>query len=257
MNKKAPAFQFYSSDFMVSVMYWSHDLVGKYILLLCWQHQHGIITPEDMSNICKSYVKDIDNKLLSKFKLDENGNYYNERLKEVIDSQIAYSESRSKNRKGSKSTVDSAVIEIKPKVKRAKKNKKDMNNISQSYDNHMEDEDIVLIFKSLSLSNEELFNTLMSYYHMRKDIKKPMSTRAVEMLVSKLKDIAKDENEMIEILRNSVMNSWQGIFPLNNKPQKYVKEDIIPEHHLQGYVEPTKVAEIDRSELIRKIKGEI
>ena len=31
----------------------------------------------------------------------------------------------------------------------------------------------------------------------------------------------------------------------------------LPEHHLQGYVEPTKVAEIDRSELIRKIKGEV
>ena len=255
MTNKAPAFQFYSSDFMVSVMYWSHDLVGKYILLLCWQHQHGIITPEDMSNICKSYVKDIDNKLLSKFKLDDNGNYYNERLKEIIDSQIAYSESRSKNRKGSKSTVDSAFIESKPKVKKTKKNKKDMNNISKTYDNHMEDEDIVLIFKSFSLDNNELYDTLINFYEMRKEKEVPLTARAGKTLINKLKKIAKNEEEMIEILNNSILSSWSGIFPLNNKPQKYVKEDVIPEHHLKGYEEPTKVADIDRSELIRKIKG--
>ena len=130
-----------------------------------------------------------------------------------------------------------------------------MNNISQSYDNHMEDEDIVLIFKSFSLDNKELYDTLISFYEMRKEKEVPLTARAGKTLINKLKKIAKNEEEMIEILNNSILSSWSGIFPLNNKPQKYVKEDIIPDHHLQGYVEPTKVAEIDRSELIRKIKG--
>ena len=233
MSKKAPAFQFYSSDFMVGVMYWPHDLVGKYILLMCWQHQHGIITPEDMSNICKSYVKDIDNKLLSKFEQDENGNYYNPRLKEVIDSQIAYSESRRKNREGTKKPLNSEVSENKPKKKAVKKKKthdNHMNNICGTYDSHMEDrdEDIVLIFKSLSINNNDLYDMLWNFYDMRKEIGKPMTKRATEMLVAKLQSFTKEESEMIEILQTSILNSWQGIFELKNKP-KQPREQELPE----------------------------
>lgn len=116
-------------------------------------------------------------------------------------------------------------------------------------------DDIISIFNEFSNGNEELKKTLISFMEMRKEKRLPLTTRAVKTLVSKLKKIAKDEDEMIEILNNSILSSWQGIFPLNNKQQKYVKEDFIPEHHLKGYEEPTKVAEIDRSELIRKIKG--
>ena len=116
-------------------------------------------------------------------------------------------------------------------------------------------DDIISIFNEFSNGNEELKETLISFMEMRKEKRLPLTTRAVKTLVSKLKKIAKDEDEMIEILNNSILSSWQGIFPLNNKPQKYVKEDIIPEHHLQGYVEPSNNVEIDRSELIRKIKG--
>lgn len=134
-TKKAPAFQFYSSDFMVAVMYWDHELIGMYIMLMCWQHQHGFISEKDMSNICKRQLEHIDNKLLSKFVKDENGNYYNQRLKEVIDKQNAYSESRSNNRKSSKKPSKKAV------KKEVKSHEKDMSNICKTYDKHMEDED--------------------------------------------------------------------------------------------------------------------
>ena len=131
------------------------------------------------------------------------------------------------------------------KVKKEKKKSVKSNDI----------DDIISIFNEFSNGNEELKETLISFMEMRKEKRLPLTTRAVKTLVSKLKKIAKDEDEMIEILNNSILSSWQGIFPLNNKPQKYVKEDVIPEHHLKGYEEPTKVADIDRSELIRKIKG--
>ena len=116
---------------------------------------------------------------------------------------------------------------------------------------------VVSLVNEFSKGNEELKETLISFMEMRKEKRLPLTTRAVKTLVSKLKKIAKDEDEMIEILNNSILSSWQGIFPLNNKQQKYVKEDIIPEHHLKGYEEPSNNVEIDRSELIRKIKGEV
>ena len=131
------------------------------------------------------------------------------------------------------------------KVKKEKKKSVKSNDI----------DDIISIFNEFSNGNEELKETLISFMEMRKEKEVPLTARAGKTLINKLKKIAKNEEEMIEILNNSILSSWSGIFPLNNKPQKYVKEDVIPEHHLKGYEEPTKVADIDRSELIRKIKG--
>lgn len=62
---------------------------------------------------------------------------------------------------------------------------------------------------------------------MRKQIKKPMTERAIKLAISKLKDMAKlpfsdsiDSDTAIEILNRSVMNSWQGLFPLKDEHKK-------------------------------------
>ena len=96
---KDPAFLFYSSDFIAGTMFMTDEQVGKYIRLLCAQHQLGPLSEEDMLFICKTP----DAKILSKFKKDENGLYYNERLEKESDKRRKYSESRSNNRKNAKS----------------------------------------------------------------------------------------------------------------------------------------------------------
>lgn len=70
------------------------EQVGKYIRLLCLQHQTGHLEEKHMINICKSYDKDI----FSKFARDENGLYYNERLENEINRRVNYCESRRKNK---------------------------------------------------------------------------------------------------------------------------------------------------------------
>lgn len=73
----------------------NHEQVGKYIRLLCLQHQKGRFTEKDMLSICKAYDEDV----LSKFSKDKDGRYYNERLdKEMIKRQL-YTESRRLNAK--------------------------------------------------------------------------------------------------------------------------------------------------------------
>ena len=90
---------------------------GKYIMLLCLQHQQGLLSEEDMLNICKTY----DKKIFSKFIKTEQGLYYNERMKIEAEKRKKYSDSRRSNR----------------------------TNISKSYDKHMENEneDIIKIRK--------------------------------------------------------------------------------------------------------------
>lgn len=98
---KDPALLFYTNDFLAGTYTMSDEQVGKYIRLLCLQHQKYELTKKDMMNICKTYDKDI----FEKFKL-ENGVYYNVRLREEAERRKAYSESRRKNRGSEKTYVE-------------------------------------------------------------------------------------------------------------------------------------------------------
>jgi hypothetical protein len=90
---KDPAFLFYTSDFLTGTLTMSDEQVGRYIRLLCLQHQKYELTEKDMLFICKSYDEDI----YSKFK-KEDGKFYNERLREESIKRSKYSESRRNNK---------------------------------------------------------------------------------------------------------------------------------------------------------------
>ena len=113
---KDPAVLFYTSDFLSGTYTMSDEQVGKYIRLLCFQHQKGILTEKDMLNICKTYDEDI----YSKFVKTEEG-YYNEKMHNETVRRKSYTESRKNNR-------------LKPK------NDNHINNICETYDKHMETE---------------------------------------------------------------------------------------------------------------------
>ena len=108
---KDPAVLFYTSDFLTGTMTMSNEQKGKYITLLCLQHQKTMLTEKDMINICGSYDKDI----FCKFKRVED-DFFNERMRFEHEKRSKYSKSRSENRK------------------------KTENNICQSHDKHMENE---------------------------------------------------------------------------------------------------------------------
>ena len=65
-------------------------------------------------------------------------------------------------------------------------------------------------------SNEELKTAIIEFVKFRKSIKRVMTTRALELLIKKLDKLANDDNTKIEILNESIMNGWNGIFPLKD-----------------------------------------
>jgi len=73
----------------------SNEQVGKYIRMLCAQHQHGHLSDEHMLSICKT----IDPIIIEKFMRDKDGLFYNKRLDEEIKRRASYCESRRKNAK--------------------------------------------------------------------------------------------------------------------------------------------------------------
>jgi hypothetical protein len=78
-------------------------------------------------------------------------------------------------------------------------------------------------------SNIELRNTLKEFLKMRKTIKKPMTDRAMNLLINKLDKLGSNDYEKIGILNQSIFNSWQGIFELKNKDIKPVGQKSIKE----------------------------
>jgi hypothetical protein len=121
---KDPAVLFYTSDFLSRTFTMDYEQRGKYITLLCIQHQKGFLTEKDLRLV----LEDTDTEIFDKFKLSEDGNYYNNKMKECADKRKSYSESRSNNRKGK--TKD--VINI------SKSYQKHINNTSLSYHKDME-----------------------------------------------------------------------------------------------------------------------
>ena len=54
----------------------------------------------------------------------------------------------------------------------------------------------------------------------RKKIKAPMTDKAVQLLYTKLNKLASDDETKIEILNQSIVNGWKGIFPVKTQKQE-------------------------------------
>lgn len=138
---KDPAFLFYPGDFNTGTQFFSDEQVGKYMRLLMAQHQHGHLTQDQVIFICKSY----DNQVMSKFKKDGNGMWYNERLEIEIERRKKFVDSRSKNKEG----------KTKTKI------------ISKTSDPHMEtrDENETINENYITIGEEKIFDVMPILQH--------------------------------------------------------------------------------------------
>lgn len=94
---KDPAVLFYTSDFLSGTFTMSNEQVGKYIRLLCLQHQKGRLTEKDMLSICQAYDVDIWDKFII-----EEGFFYNIKMRDESQRRSKYTESRRTNGKSLK-----------------------------------------------------------------------------------------------------------------------------------------------------------
>ena len=84
----------------------------------------------------------------------------------------------------------------------------------------------------------ELNRAILAFMEFRKSIKKPMTDHAVSLLIKKLNGMTTYIPEQIEIINQSIMNGWQGVFPLKNEQAQVVRNT--------GYHKQTKAEELDQ-----------
>lgn len=220
---KDPAILFYTSDFLTGVSLLSNEQVGKYIKLLCYQHQKGHLSEKDMLKICISYDEDI----FEKFKKDDLGNYYNDRLELEINKRKAYSLSRSNNRKGAKI-----------------KDKKHKKNISKTYVKHMEnenkdineDENNIEILKPENLQkkikdaslHKEVVGIYFGFYESLNGVKPQFDKsdgEAVKTLITYFRSIStnKTDEEVIELFKHlfDKYDKWGDFYKKMIRPRQF------------------------------------
>ena len=89
------------------------------------------------------------------------------------------------------------------KEKKEKNDKKDKKKIIRDY-----------------TQNPKLITAINDFMEMRTKIKKPMTERALELLLNKLSAMADTEEEKIALLEQSITNSWLSIYPLKHDNSK-------------------------------------
>lgn len=89
------------------------------------------------------------------------------------------------------------------------------------------------------IEDVKLRETLVAFIKMRKTIKKPMTTHALELLIKKLGRLTNNIDKQIELLENSILNGWQDVYIKQEKKDeikisaidslfnKYKGEDIV------------------------------
>ena len=78
-------------------------------------------------------------------------------------------------------------------------------------------------------NDEKLDKAFSDYVAMRLQIRKPMTEKAKEIAIKKLEDLSGGDNDKaIKILEQSIMNSWQGLFPLKDTGQQ-AKRNLVDE----------------------------
>ena len=73
-------------------------------------------------------------------------------------------------------------------------------------------------FERFAEGDEYLLDALKSFEVMRRGMKKPMSEKAKELICRELVKLCGDDRLLMgRILEQSVMNSWQGVYPIKGK----------------------------------------
>ena len=108
--------------------------------------------------------------------------------------------------------------------------------------------------ETIQKKGDIFIKTWKDFKDMRRKKNKPMTGRAEELIINELNKLTNDEKTQIAILNQSIMNSWQGVFPLkerfNNKdgddesqPKYIPKTKLTPEQIEKNKVKITEALE--------------
>jgi hypothetical protein len=196
---KDPAILFYTSDFLTGTIYLNFEERGKFIYLLCTMHQHGRLSEETI----RLLVGSISVNLTKKFKIDNDGLWYNERLELEASKRANFTQSRRENgKKGGR-----------PIIKEPKENLM-VNHMDNLMPNHMGNH----MGNANENVNEDINTNVLS---KKRKLKKPSLQEFIDYFVSK----GSTEQQGKHWFEYYDIADWHDI---NGKPVVNWKQKVLP-----------------------------
>ena len=93
----------------------------------------------------------------------------------------------------------------------------DKNRVGKKKKNNKADFSKLLEESGLS---DDVKSACLAFAEAREEMKAPLTGAGFRLMLAKLRELAKTEAEMVDILNQSIINGWKGVFPLEHKTQK-------------------------------------
>ena len=197
------AFLFYVNDWAGGTQWMTRLQRGGYLDLLLYQVNKTSFTSVELKNVLGADYENIWPAISDKF-IEENGNYYNEKMRKVLELRSKFTQSRRDNRLGK--VKEQVKITRKSLVKQVGNEKGNDNKYSY----------ILSTFK-------KSFDKWMQYKIDRKE--KYKSAISEKTFYDKLFEFSNGNPVIAEkIIDQSIANNWAGIFELKDGQNKEVKK---------------------------------
>ena len=105
--------------------------------------------------------------------------------------------------------------------------------------------------------SEELESSIRDFIDMRKTIKKPMTSRALELLIKNLEKLTNLEEEKIAILNQSIERGWQTVYPLKTNNMRNSSKGEIREEEKQEELKEIDISGLTPEEYDLLVKKKI
>lgn len=105
--------------------------------------------------------------------------------------------------------------------------------------------------------SEELEITVRDFIDMRKTIKKPMTSKALELLFRNLEKLTNLEEEKIAILNQSIEHGWQTVYPLKTNNMRNSSKSEIEEEAKQEELKEIDISGLTPEEYDLLVKKKI
>ena len=211
------AFLFKPGDYLRDTQCLSERVQVAYDRIMCEHMRNICITQSQLNFFTKRLTPDEKTELIQVLN-EIPGGFEIEWVAESIRERIAYSESRRQNREG--------------------KTKKHMNNISKTYDKHMEgesDSDSISIdkgklkFDFVLPEFKESFDTWIEYKKARKEMYK--TQKSLEACFNNLLKLSNNDPGVAkEIVNSSLANNYAGLFPLKKDNKAFGIPDKVRDY---------------------------
>jgi len=214
---KDPAFLFYPNDYIGGTMGMTFEEKGAYMELLMLQFNRGHMT----THMIGQTIGQLFGQIKDKFKKDENGLWYNERLELEKERRKDYVSSRTNNRLGVNQFSKKDEIQVGHMTKHTTGRMEDVDKDINIKEHKNKEQTKELSTLSPLLDDASFRVAWLEHRAVRQKKKGALTPRADKHILVELEKLCKgDKQKAIAILDQSSRKGWVDVFEL--------KEPVVP-----------------------------